>query len=177
MYHFTNEYELYDAAEKSVYFCCDNQKEDGSWSYGKLHYHQWIDNFHTGYNLECIADFNKYTGNISFKENLERGFGYYINTFFTQSGLSKYYNNSLYPVDIHAPAQLIITLIKLGKFTEYKTLAEKVIDWTIKRMQSEKGYFYYQINKYFSSRIPYIRWAQAWMFISLSAYLAQTKKQ
>lgn len=177
IYSITNEYELYEASEKSVRFCCNNQKEDGSWGYGKLHYHQWIDNFHTGYNLECIADFNKYTGNIFFKENLERGFGYYIRTFFTQSGLSKYYNNSLYPVDIHAPAQLIITLIKLDKFREYQPLAEKVLRWTINKMQSDKGYFYYQINKYFSSRIPYIRWAQAWMFISLSAYLAQIKKQ
>jgi hypothetical protein len=79
----------------------------------------------------------------------------------------------VYPIDIHSPAQLIITLAKLGKFNEYKNLAEKVISWTIDNMQSDKGYFIYQINKYFSSRISYMRWAQAWMFYALSEYLLQ----
>lgn len=177
VYSFTNENQLSEAAEKSVNFCCDNQQSDGSWTYGKLHFHKWIDNFHTGYNLECIADFIKFTGNISFKENLEAGFSYYINTFFTPEGIPRYYNNSLYPIDIHSSAQLIITLSKLDKFQEYRNLADKVINWTINNMQSENGYFYYQINKYFSSTIPYMRWAQAWMFYALSEYLFQIDRK
>ena len=40
-------------------------------------------------------------------------------------------------------------------------------------MQSGKGYFYYQVNRYFSSKIPYMRWAQAWMFYAFSMYLKQ----
>jgi rhamnogalacturonyl hydrolase YesR len=171
VYSFTGEKELIDEAQKSVAFCCNYQKENGSWSYGTLPFHKWIDNFHTGYNLECIYDYMKYSGDNSYQQQLDKGFEFYVNNFFTEEGISKYYNTSKFPIDIHAPAQLVITISKLGKFEEYEALVEKVLIWTIKNMQSDKGYFYYQINKYFSSKIPYMRWAQAWMFFSLSTYI------
>lgn len=171
VYGFTKENILIQEAKKSVQFCCNAQRKDGSWGYGTLPFHQWVDNFHTGYNLECIADYMKYSGDDTYHEQLEKGFEYYINTFFTEEGVSKYYNNSVYPIDIHAPAQLVITLEKLGTFAQYKDTVDKVLQWTIKNMQSGEGYFYYQKNKYFSSRIPYIRWAQGWMFYALSTYL------
>ena len=133
--------------------------------------HQWVDNFHTGYNLECISDFIKFSrDNDVYIYNLDKGFKYYINTFFTEEGIPKYYNNSAYPIDVHAPAQMVITLTKLGKFQEHKAIMDKVLSWTIKNMQSEKGFFYYQVNNFFSSKIPYMRWAQAWMFYALSTY-------
>ncbi|MEP7254694.1 MAG: hypothetical protein ABI666_02905 [Ferruginibacter sp.] len=171
VYSFTNEKELAEAAKKSVAYCCDHQRADGSWGYGTLPFHQWVDNFHTGYNLECISDYMKFSGDHVYLNNVNQGFGYYINTFFTKEGIPKYYNNSIYPIDVHAPAQMVITLAKLGKFYEHKEIMDKVLNWTIKNMQSEKGFFYYQVNKYFSSKIPYMRWAQAWMFYALSTYL------
>jgi hypothetical protein len=173
VYSFTHEKDLLNSAKKSVAFCCDNQKKDGSWGYGTLDFHQWIDNFHTGYNLECISDYMKFSGDHTYDGHLQRGFDYYIKNFFSDEGIPKYYNNSIYPVDIHAPAQLIITLSRLGKLQEYKQLTDNVLHWTIDNMQSDKGFFYYQIKKYFSSRIPYMRWAQAWMFYALSEYLLQ----
>jgi rhamnogalacturonyl hydrolase YesR len=177
VFSYTHEDELILASRKSVTFCCNHQQPDGAWSYGTLNFHQWIDNFHTGYNLVCIADFMKFSADHSFNDHLIKGFDYYLNTFFTDLGVPKYYNNSLYPIDIHAPAQLILTLEKLGKFHDYRNLAEKVISWTIDNMQSDEGYFYYQINKYFSSRIPYMRWAQAWMFYALSEYSLQCDRK
>jgi len=175
-YH-TGEKMLFEEAEKSVAFCCDHQKGDGSWGYGTLPFHQWIDNFHTGYNLECISEYMKYAQDDRFKPNVDKGFNYYIKTFFTSEGIPKYYNNSTYPIDIHASAQMIITLERLGKFREHKVVADKVMHWTITHMQSPRGYFYYQVNKYFSSRIPYIRWAQSWMFYALSTYLKLEKDE
>jgi rhamnogalacturonyl hydrolase YesR len=175
VYSFIHEKELLDNARKSVAFCCDYQKNDGSWSYGTLDFHQWIDNFHTGYNLECIADYMKYSGDNNFEVHLTKGFDYYIHTFFTEDGVPKYYNNSVYPIDIHSSAQLVITLVKLNKVHEQKVLLNKVLKWTIENMQSDKGYFYYQKNKYFTSKIPYMRWAQAWIFYALSEYLLQDK--
>jgi hypothetical protein len=106
---------LMEEARKSVECICSCQNQDGSWPYGKLPFHQWIDNFHTGFNLECISDYMKYSGDSSFTQNLEKGFAFYINTFFTSEGVSKYYSNSVYPVDIHAPAQLVITVCSMGK--------------------------------------------------------------
>lgn len=170
LYSITKENELIEAAESSVKYCCNRQREDGSWGYGTLPFHQWVDNFHTGYNLECITDYMKFSGDRSYTNNVNRGFDYYINTFFTKEGIPKYYNNSVYPIDVHAPAQLVITLAKLGKFREHKDVMDNVLNWTIDNMQSPKGFFYYQVNKYFSSKIPYMRWAQAWMFYALSTY-------
>lgn len=171
VYSYTKEPELSSAARKSVTYCCDHQSEDGSWSYGKQHFHQWIDNFHTGYNLECISDYMRFTGDQSFNASLSKGLNYYLKTFFTAEGIPKYYNNSVYPIDIHSAAQLVITLCKTSNYTEHLTLIRRVVNWTLDNMQSEKGYFYFQINKYFSSRIPYMRWAQAWMFYALSMYM------
>jgi hypothetical protein len=177
VYSFTKEKELIETAGKSVAFCCDHQRNDGSWSYGTLSHHQWIDNFHTGYNLECIADYIRFSGDTSFNSHLEKGYEYYLRTFFTGEGIAKYYNNSTYPIDIHAPAQMVITMSRLDRFYEQKHLIDKVLYWTIDNMQSAKGFFYYQKNRFFSSRIPYMRWAQSWMFYALTEYLLCCKKK
>lgn len=66
-----------------------------------------------------------------------------------------------------------INLSSLSKFSENKKLADNVLNWTIRNMQSEKDYFYFQKNKYFTSKIPYMRWSQAWMFYALAKYLSQ----
>lgn len=171
VYHYTKESVLIEEAKRSVDFCMDYQNQNGSWGYGLLPFHQWIDNFHTGYNLECIADYMKYSGDTSFECQLEKGFNYYINTFFTKEGIAKYYNNKIYPIDMHAPAQMIITLSKLNKFHENKLLLDRVLKWTIDNMQSKKGNFYYHKNKYITFKIPYMRWTQAWMFYGLSTYI------
>ncbi len=173
VYSLTREEKLLEEARKSVAFACNHQRENGSWGYGTYDFHQWVDNFHTGYNLECISDYMKYSGDRGFEKHLNKGFEYYINTFFTEDGIAKYYNNSIYPIDVHAPTQLIITLNKLGKFHKHQELAEKVLSWTIDHMQDDEGYFYYQINKYFTSKIPYMRWAQAWMFLAFTIYLKE----
>lgn len=171
VYSHTAENVLAETARKSVRFCCDNQNDDGSWSYGKQHFHGWIDNFHTGYNIECLADYARFTGDHTFDVNLEKGLEYYTSIFFTPEGMPKYYNNKLYPIDIHSSAQLIITLFKTRRLGAKSELAERVLNWTIDNMQSEKGYFYFQLNGFLSSRIAYMRWAQAWMFYSLSVWL------
>jgi len=173
VYAITKEEELFSEAKKLVSFCCADQKEDGSWSYGTASFHYWIDNFHTGYNLECIHDYMLHTGDNSFTQAMEKGFDYYVNTFFTEEGISKYYSNSTYPIDIHAPAQLVTTLAAMGKMDEQKELLDRVMGWTIKNMQHKKGYFIYQVNKYVTSRIPYMRWSQAWMFRALALYLGK----
>jgi hypothetical protein len=171
VYYYTREEFLFIEAKKSINYVCDNQNSDGSWSYGKYSFHKWIDSFHTGYNLECIADYTKYTNDTVYVKNLKSGFNYYIKTFFLKNGQSKYYNNKLYPIDIHSISQLIITLDKIGKIVEYKDNVDNVLNWTIDNMQDGIGYFYFQKNRFYTNRIPYMRWSQAWMFLALSIYL------
>lgn len=170
-YHYTRDNSLRDMAHKAVAFVCDKQQTNGAWSYGTLPFHSWIDNFHTGFNLECIYDYRQYTGDTSFAGNMEKGWRYYIDTFFTAEGASKYYSNKLFPIDIHAPAQLLVTLAKLGRLEENRVLADKVLHKTIQDMQGPAGYFYYQQTKWMKIKIPYMRWSQSWMFYAMSYYL------
>ncbi|WP_298550541.1 delta-aminolevulinic acid dehydratase [uncultured Algibacter sp.] len=172
-YKYNQDHKLLSTAKKVVAYVCKRQASNGSWAYGTLPFHQWIDNFHTGYNLECIYKYQEVSGDLSFQNYINKGFEYYLNTFFTKEGISKYYNNKTYPIDIHAPAQLIVTLSKLGLFIDNIELADNVLQWTIKNMQSDKGYFYYQKKKFFTSKTPYIRWAQSWMFYAFSYYLSE----
>ncbi|SEP81870.1 hypothetical protein SAMN05421824_0399 [Hyunsoonleella jejuensis] len=173
IYKYTGDKNLLKEAKSVVSYVCTKQNEDGSWAYGTLPFHQWIDNFHTGYNLECIKIYEQVSKDTSYSDNLKKGMSYYLKTFFTSEGISKYYNNKIYPVDIHAPAQLVVTLAKFGNFNDQKELIDRVLDWTTNNMQSPKGYFYYQKKKLVVSRIPYIRWAQAWMFYALSYYFLE----
>ena len=49
-----------------------------------------------------------------------------------------------------------------------KHFAKKIAGWTIINMQDENGYFYYQKWPFFTNKISYMRWNQAWMMFSLS---------
>ncbi len=171
IYSCTNEEDLKANARKAVGFCAEQQNTNGSWYYSALPHHQWIDNFHTGFNLECIWDYYQYTGDKSFLTNFQKGTDYYLNTFFDPEGRSKYYNNAIYPIDAHAPSQLIVTLSKTKLFIQHRDLVERVLSWTIRNMQSKKGYFYYQRRRFYTNKIPYMRWSQAWMFYGMTHYL------
>jgi hypothetical protein len=175
IYHYTKEEELLDLAKKAVAYCCDYQNADGSWFYSTLPFHQWIDNFHTGFNLECISQYGHYTGDNSFHGNFEKGLKYYLHTFFDEEGRSKYYNNALYPIDIHSPSQLVITLDKANLFQGNRRLIDRVMKWTIENMQSPDGYFFFQKRKWYTNKIPYMRWSQAWIFYALASYIKNTE--
>ena len=170
-YKYTGIEEYRQAARYSVYACCNAQSEDGSWVYGMLPVQSWIDSFHTGYNLDALIAYQEMTSDDSFEENISKGLEFYIRNFFEEDGCPKYYHNRKYPIDIHCPGQLFVTLSRLGKFQENRDLANKVLQWTVANMQDKKGYFYYQLKKGISSKIPYMRWSNAFMFNALTYYL------
>lgn len=137
----------------------------------------WVDSFHTGYNLDALADYRSITGDSSFDKYIERGFKYYVEKFFEEDGTPKYYDNKTYPIDIHCPGQLIVTLSRLNKIEKYHALLNKVVNWTINNMQDKKGYFYYQLKKGLNSKIPYMRWSNAFMLNALSHFILNTNNQ
>ena len=175
IYYYTKNDEYKNLARQSVLACVNAQNDDGSWVYGKLPTQNWIDSFHTGYNIEAIYEYQKYTKTNEFDNSIKKGTKYYLKNFFLDNGTPKYYNNKVYPIDIHSPTQFIVSMSKLNLFKENKQLIDKVINWTINNMQDKKGYFYYQMKKGISSKIPYMRWSQAWMMYAMSFYLKDTK--
>ena len=171
VYAHTQETFLLDESRKAVSFVCKHQQDSGAWAYSPLPFHQWIDNFHTGYNLECIHTYQSVSGDHSFNEHLKKGLKYYLETFFKEDGTPMYYNNSTYPVDMHNAAQLIVTLSKMEKFFDNKELIDKVLNWCQENMFDKKnGYFYYYKQKHYTIKICYMRWIQAWMFLGYSHY-------
>ena len=169
-YHYTKNNKYAKYAKKIVRAACDFQEPDGSWKYGLLKVQSWKDSFHTGYNIECINTYSKLCDDHSFDKNIKKGLDFYLNNFFENDGFPKYYHNKSFPVDIHCPAQLLVTLSKLNLIEEYKELAEKVLIWTIKNMQSSKGFFYFQKHRYFTNKISYMRWSNAYMLNAMTLF-------
>ena len=176
-YKYTGKQAYMEAARASVKACVDGQSEDGSWVYGLLDIQNWIDSFHTGYNLDGLIAYEEQTGDCGYREAIEKGFRFYVKHFFEKDGTPKYYHNQMYPIDIHCPGQLMVTLARLSKFEEFEELARKVMNWTIKNMQDKRGYFYYQLKQGMSSKISYMRWSNAFMFCAMSYYLLHVSQK
>lgn len=176
IYYYTKNPSLIETSRKIIEACFYKQNLDGSWFYGELPIQKWIDSFHTGYNLESIYEYIKYSNDTSFLPRFEAGLNYYMNNFITSEGIPKYYHDSIFPVDPHALAQYIRTMYVTNKLNQEKEKIHLSLSWIIKNMQSPKGYFYYQKKKHYIIKIPYIRWTQAWMMYGLSFYLLNEKE-
>jgi hypothetical protein len=171
IYSYTQNPELLPLAKASVNAVTKAQKDDGSWIYGEGPTQGWIDSFHTGFNLEALSEYSKFTGDDSVQSSINLGLQFYVDSFFTEKGVPKYYHNQTYPVDIHSPAQLAVTIDALDVQKNYAHLVDRVMSWTILNMQAADGYFFYQKKKLQSSKIPYMRWSQAWMMHALTICL------
>ena len=169
-----NKNETYKVTAKTaIKAAVEAQNRDGSWVYGMLPVQSWIDSFHTGYNLDAMQTYQDKTGDTQFKGSIEKGFEYYMENFFLEDGTPKYYHDKTYPIDIHCPGQLFVNLSVNKKYEENKDLAHSVFNWVTKNMQDKKGYFYYQLKEGVSSKIPYMRWSNAFMFNALSYLLVE----
>lgn len=176
-YKYTKNQEHALMAKKAVIAACELQEDDGSWIYGLLPVQSWKDSFHTGFNLDAIETYQQNTKDYSFQKYIDNGTAYYLKHFFESNGRPKYYHNKTYPIDIHCPAQVIVTLSKLNVFKNHDALLSKVLNWTIDHMQHKKGYFYYQLKKGMSSKISYMRWSNAFMFNAMAHFLLETNSQ
>jgi hypothetical protein len=157
-------------ARSAMLYSCSRQLPDGSWWYGEQPKYHWIDNFHTGYNLESLNHYIRATGDNEFRQNLEEGLLYFKDHFFESNGRPKYYHNRTYPVDIQCAAQAIDTLAELSELDPQSLkLSRTVADWTIQNMQDKQGYFYYRQYPFLTARTPMLHWGQATMFKALAS--------
>lgn len=181
IYKYTGNKLYLDAARASAQAVCDEQNHDGSFPHSDQVGNKWRDSFHTGFKLESLAIYQQCCGDESFNENLERGYKYWIEHYFVpETGLAKYYDTSTEndTVDLHCVAQAIPTICKLNKFNnDTSKLISKCLEWAITNMQSKKGYFYFQKNGFFTNKICYMRWPNAWMFYGMSYYIKNNMKQ
>jgi SAM-dependent methyltransferase len=153
------------------------QKQDGSWEYGGGPKQQWIDNFHTGFNLGALRAIGLYAQTAEFDDSLRRGFEFYRTHFFREDGAAKYFHNRTYPIDAHSVAQSIITLTEFQDLDPISLpLADKVIHWAMDHLWDERGFFYYRCLRLATIRTSYMRWTQAWMLLALATRLAESNR-
>jgi len=158
-------------------FGIEHQRKNGSWPYGISKSQSWIDNFHTGYNLMALKTYLKFLKDEEAERAAKRGFQYYNENFFLKSGIPKYYNNKIYPIDTHSIAQGILVYLTYEDFDPKGfDKAKKIAQWAIRNMRNpDRGFFYFQKHKFYTIKIPYIRWSEAWMFLSLTKLLERFK--
>jgi hypothetical protein len=161
-------------AERAARYVINQQQPDGSWTYGTDPNQSWIDNFHTAYilfSLKRIITACSPSG-AEFQQALERGFRYWKGIFFLADGWPKYYHDDPYPVDAHAAASAIVTLLEWRDLDETSSaLAHQIASWTIANLRDKQGFFYYQRRRFYTVRKPYMRWTQAWMLYALARLL------
>jgi hypothetical protein len=161
-------------ASAAMQYSCSRQRPDGSWWYGEDAKYHWIDNFHTGYNLDSLQCYIESTGDLTFRPQLDLGFQYFKTNFFEAGGRPKYYHNRTYPIDIQCASQGIETLTKFSDCSpDVLSTAIKVARWTIEQMQDSTGYFYYRRYPLLVARIPMLHWGQATMFHALALLLVR----
>jgi rhamnogalacturonyl hydrolase YesR len=170
----SNDQHALELAREAMTYSCMRQNADGGWFYGEGHKYHWIDNFHTGYNLDCLKRYIDSTGDSEFELNLRRGFEYFTRHFFLSDGKPKYYHNQVQPIDIQCSAQAIDTLAFFADTeTGALSLAEKVARWTIHHMQARDGHFYYRDLGWMKIKTPMLHWGQGTMFKALAHLLSK----
>lgn len=175
VYKHTGKEHFLEPALAVARYSAAKQRADGSWFYGKAPSQQWIDNFHTGYNLCSLQSVCRYADTTEFKSHLRRGLDFYRANFFCESGAVKYFHNRTYPIDTHCVAQSIITLTELGDLDPAcDRLACKILRWAMGHLWDDRGFFYYRVLRLCTNRISYIRWSQAWMLLALSGFLCRS---
>lgn len=145
-------------------FSVKRQRPDGSWWYGEAENQHWIDNYHTGFNLVALKEYEQNKGDSRFRDAAVRGFAYWDKTFWREDGAPRYYHDRTFPSDVHCSAQGILTYLAFGRIDK----AQWVARWALENLWDERGFFWYQRGRWFTNRICYMRWAQAWMYFALA---------
>ncbi|NJE11146.1 hypothetical protein [Thermococcus sp. MAR1] len=170
--------ELIEIGENIMKLLLEHQREDGAWPYSRYfgsNLYYWQIDYHQGFILDGLIEFLPYLEDDSLKRDcvkaILKGAEFYMRKQFTPEGVSYYRYPVKYPIDIHNQAQGIITFLKLYRVfyeSKYLNFAERIAEWTIRNMQDPSGYFYAHRWPGFVNKIPYMRWAQAWMMLALA---------
>lgn len=178
VYKHTGEKKFIGPALRVARYSAAKQHTHGSWYYGEEPSQRWIDNFHTGYNLCALKSIARDANTTEFDSHIRKGFDFYRAYFLCPDGAVKYFHDRRYPIDIHAVAQSIITLVELQELDPGNIpLARSVFKWAMDRMWDDRGFFYYRVLRFYRIKTSYMRWSQAWMLLAMSVLLCDSAIQ
>jgi hypothetical protein len=172
----TFESDLAKNALAAARFTARRQAPDGSWPYGLGKRDQWVDNFHTGFVLCALREIDRNLQTDEFAGAAQKGYRFWKDRMLEDGCIPKYYPQQKYPIDIHSVAQAIVTFLEFSDVDpEAFRAATRLCLWAIDQMQDKDGFFYYQTQRFYRLRIPYMRWGQAWMHLALTKYLQRVR--
>jgi len=169
--------DLAEPARRALLATLAAQREDGSWPYAEGEGHGWVDNFHTGYVLEGLAACEPVAPEV--RSYLEKGLDYWERELFLPDGTPKYFAGETLPIDAHNYAQAIETWLSVAGWRPGAlAAAERCATQLVERMLTAAGYIAFQRRRFWTSRVPYVRWTTAPAFRALARLeLVQARRE
>lgn len=168
---------LLEESGRLIRYVVSKQTDYGAWFYAEppSTSHITHDNYHTGFILDAIQGYTGWARSDEFADAHRRGLRFYREHLFEADGAPRFMDKVRYPFDIHGAAQGIITFSLAGGIDEgYGEFSSQILRWTLLNMfDPSTGWFFYQKRRFFRTRIPLLRWCQAWMAWALAIHLEQ----
>lgn len=160
------------AARSGVAYTVALQRSDGSWPYSEQPGLGWVDNFHTGYVLDCLATCAA-AGIAGATRAWHRGLHFYRSHLFLPDGTPKYRPDLTYPIDGQCAAQAIQSFSIASRHEPERVAdARSVFRFAVRAMRRADGAFCFQRRRRWVNRTPHMRWVQAPMLAALTHLIA-----
>lgn len=143
------------------------QGADGLWPYGTSRRDGFVDAYHTGYVLAALAEVDRRVGLDGAAQAVQGGYDAWRRAFLTGPAVGPAPGRP-HPVDLHAVAMGILTLLDFGD----RDGAHRLAGWALEHARRPDGAFVFVWTPRRRNPIAYLRWVQAWMFRALSALAA-----
>ena len=161
---------LLELARPAVLTSLAAQRDDGSWRYAESPRGDWVDNFHTAYVLEALALCAESSSEAS--DALPAGVAYWERELFLADGTPKHSPARVLPLDAHCYASAIDAYLALIPWhPPAREHAERIAHLLIERMLAPSGYVYFQQERFWLNRVPFVRWTTAPSFKALAGLL------
>ena len=171
----TSRPEWCDLAVRAGNFALSEQNSDGSIFYWSRAQNENVPNhldcFHSGFEIRCLWGLGVATKDARFRQAALKYFNFFQESYIADDGAVMTQPRTVYPVDIHACAEVLLCPAILNDALPELTseVISKALPWILKLMQNADGSFAYMaFNKKNVDRTPYVRWGQAWMFRALA---------
>jgi hypothetical protein len=179
----TAESELAALGRRALRFVLAQQNADGSWFYARGPQGRWVDGFHTGYVLEALLQASRLEGSPEVSAALVRGEAFYRQKMFIRTHLPCYFPEHPHPIEVQNCAQAIQTLARLcwlqpDRIGEARDVAAAVTRALFRYTgrPPEAGYFLMSRGRWWTNRLPVVRWGQAPMLLAYTSLLAAARR-
>jgi hypothetical protein len=159
-----------DEALLSARHTASYQRSDGAWPYAETANGQWVDSFHTGFNLESLHAVAEAVDDVALRSTVRKGMSFYIERLFDPDGAPRYYDTRPLPYDVLSAAEGIEVLTTLADLDERAAgVCDRLVAWTVSKLVDESGRVYYRRGRFLTDRREFPRWSGAPLCSAMAA--------